>query len=366
MPGFSSEELDVVRSLPGRRWDPTRRVWVAPREGDVVSTLTRRFGAERVLVVELLWPEGSQEPPGSNALPPTAASGRESPAGGVDSESLEVVERLQAALAVRRYSPRTRKVYVGQIRRFLEWCSERDVPPFGDLQASAESYLDWLVRGRKVSRSYQSQTVSALRFLAGAVLGQPTLALAIPRPRKETRLPTVLSPAEVAGMLAKTRNVKHRAILMLLYSAGLRVGEVVRLRPEELDIDRGLVRVRQGKGAKDRQTLLARRAVEAVERYMESYPTGPWLFPGARPDRHLTTRSVQRVVKRSAKAAGIQKRVTTHTLRHSFATHLLEGGTNLRVIQELLGHTSARTTQVYTHVARSALESVRSPLDNLE
>ncbi len=152
---------------------------------------------------------------------------------------------------------------------------------------------------------------------------------------------------------------------MLLYSAGLRVGEVVRLRPSDLDVERGLLRVRKGKGRKDRYTLLAKRAVEAVRIYLAAFPTESWLFPSATPDRHLATRSVQRVVKRAAQAAGIAKDVTTHTLRHSFATHLLEGGTNLRVIQELLGHQSARTTQIYTHVSKSALESVRSPLDNL-
>jgi site-specific recombinase XerD len=167
-------------------------------------------------------------------------------------------------------------------------------------------------------------------------------------------------------MLDKTRNLKHRALLMLVYCAGLRVGEVVRLRPADLDVDRGLLRVRRGKGGKDRQTLLADRAIEALRLYRSAYPCDHWLFPGARPDRHLTTRTVQRVVKRVARSAGIEKDVTTHTLRHSFATHLLEGGTNLRVIQELLGHQSLRTTQIYTHVAKSTLEGVRSPLDNLE
>jgi integrase/recombinase XerD len=186
------------------------------------------------------------------------------------------------------------------------------------------------------------------------------------RPRKERHLPSVLSPGEVARMLKKTRNPKHRAMLMLLYSAGLRVGEVVRLKPQDLDLDRGLVHVHRGKGGKDRYTLLARRAMEAVGIYRDAYPTDRWLFPGERPDRHLTTRSVQRVVKNAAAAAGIEKHVTAHTLRHSFATHLLETGTNLRIIQELLGHQSARTTQIYTHVAQSTIEAVRSPLDSLE
>ena len=235
-----------------------------------------------------------------------------------------------------------------------------------DPAAEARTYLLDLIERQRVSKSYQNQVVSALRFMCESVLDQPALALRIPRPRKERRLPAVLAPGEVARMLARARNPKHRALLMLLYSAGLRVGEVVRLRPEDLDVERRLVRVRRGKGGKDRYTLLARRAVEAVRLYRDAYPTERWLFPGSRLDRHLTSRSVQRIVKHAAKAAEIEKDVTPHTLRHSFATHLLEGGTNLRVIQELLGHQSARTTQIYTHVAQTTLESVRSPLDQLE
>jgi site-specific recombinase XerD len=248
----------------------------------------------------------------------------------------------------------------------IAWCGGGAVRLPEEPAAQGQAYLLELIERRGISKSYQNQVVSALRFLCESVLGQPALALRIPRPRKEHRLPAVLSVAEVARMLARARNPKHRALLMLIYSAGLRAGEVVRLRPSDLDIDRGLVRVRKGKGDKDRNTLLARRAVDAVRLYRDAYPTGPWLFPGTRSDRHLTTRSVQRIVKRAARAAGIEKDVTTHTLRHSFATHLLEGGTNLRVIQELLGHQSARTTQLYTHVAKSTIESIRSPLDNLE
>ena len=146
---------------------------------------------------------------------------------------------------------------------------------------------------------------------------------------------------------------------MIMYSAVLRVGEVVRLRPEDLDIDRGLLRVRSGKGRKDRYTLLSLRAAAAVRVYADAFPTGKWLFPGARPGRHYTTRSAQRIVKRCARAAGIAKRVTAHTLRHSFATHLIQAGTNLRSIQELLGHQSPRTTQIYTHVARTTLARIR-------
>ena len=343
-PGFTREDLDVVRALPGRRYDAQRRVWIASAGREAITTLMEAFGPGGVLVI-----------PGSD---PATAEATE--------PSSEILDRVQSALMVRGYSPRTRKVYLGHLRRFLVWCGTGAPQLPEDPAREGEAYILELIRRRGISRSYQNQVVSALRFLCESVLGQPRMALGIPRPRKEHHLPAVLSPGEVARMLRKARYPKHRAILMLLYSAGLRVGEVVRLTPPDLDVERGLVRVRRGKGRKDRYTLLARRAVEAVTLYRDAYPTDRWLFPGPHPDRHLTTRSVQRIVKNAAEAAGIEKNVTAHTLRHSFATHLLEGGTNLRIIQELLGHQSARTTQIYTHVARSVIESVRSPLDNLE
>lgn len=349
LPGFGHRELDVVRSLAGRRWDPRRSVWSAPHPTEALVTLVAAFGEAGVVVHGV-------EPSRGDAFEEVASGER---------TSNVIIDRVRQALTLRGYSPRTRKVYLGQLRRFLEWCGDGEVVIPDDPAARGRAYLLELIDRRRISKSYQNQVVSALRFLCESVLGQPALALRIPRPRKESRLPEVLSQEEVVRMLARSRNPKHRAILVLLYSAGLRVGEVVRLRPSDLDWDRGLVRVRGGKGDKDRYTLLAKRAMEALRVYRDAYPSDPWLFPGGKPDRHLTTRSVQRVVKRAARAANIEKNVTAHTLRHSFATHLLEGGTNLRIIQELLGHKSARTTQVYTHVARSALESVRSPLDNL-
>ena len=342
--GFTRKELDVVRGLNGRRYDAGRRSWIASHAPEAIKILTDAFGTSGVLV--------TSEPVSSREGAPTSAS--------------HILERVRDALMVRGYSPRTRKVYLGHLRRFLVWCGE-GVPRLPDEPAErGEAYILELIKRQGISRSYQNQVVSALRFLCESVLGQPKLALKIPRPRKEHRLPAVLSQGEVARFLKKARNPKHRALLMLLYSAGLRVGEVVRLKPSDLDPERGLVRVSRGKGRKDRYTLLAQRAVEAVGIYRDAYSTDRWLFPGDRPGRHLTTRSVQRIVKNAAAAAGIEKRVTAHTLRHSFATHLLEGGTNLRIIQELLGHQSSRTTQIYTHVAQSTIESVRSPLDDLE
>jgi site-specific recombinase XerD len=347
-PGFTRGDVDLVRTLPGRRWLAERKVWIAPHPQRALRQLEDMFGVGRLNVT-------MHPPPGRGAdTVMDAGSAR------------DTLLPVREALLLRGYSPRTQKVYLGHIRRFLEWSghSVEEIPE--DSSHLAERYVLHLVVRRKVSRSYHNQAVSALRFLFETVGGGPGIEFSLPRPRKQSRLPTVLSQREVARLLSISRNLKHRALLLLLYSSGLRVSELVRLRPEDVDTERGLLRVRRGKGAKDRYTLLADRAVDAVWSWQRASPPHPWLFPGGRSGRHLTARSVQRIVARAAERAAIRKRVTPHTLRHSFATHLLEGGTNLRIIQELLGHASSRTTERYTHVARSTLERVRSPLDNLE
>jgi len=277
------------------------------------------------------------------------------------------MEKVRQQLLLKGYSPRTRKVYLAHVRRFQEWCHsiEPAAEPPTLTTDHARTYLSHLVDERRASRSYHSQAVSALRILMGPVLNRPDLVGQLPRPKPERRLPRVLSQEEVRRIIAQVRHPKHRALVMLAYSSGLRVSELVRLRPDDLDLERGMLLVRRGKGGNDRYTVLSTRAVRAVQVYQAAFPSEKWLFPGTKPGRHYSTRSVQRIVQRAAARAGIRKQVTVHTLRHSFATHLLENGTDVRYIQELLGHKSTRTTQIYTHVAHARLARIKSPLDEL-
>jgi site-specific recombinase XerD len=218
---------------------------------------------------------------------------------------------------------------------------------------------------RGYSYSYVSQALSALKFVHTHVLNCRSPVARIPRPKKGKYLPTVLSRGEVKRLLAKLKDPKHHAIAMVLYSSGLRIGEALRLRVQDIDSERGLIFVRDGKGRKDRMVMLAQVTLDELRTYARLERPKHWLFPGERRDRHLHPRCIQRSIGRAARAAGIRKKVTPHTLRHSFATHLLEEGTDLRYIQRLLGHKKSTTTEIYTHVADRDLARIRSPADTL-
>jgi site-specific recombinase XerD len=168
----------------------------------------------------------------------------------------------------------------------------------------------------------------------------------------------VLSQEEVATILSSVENIKHKAILMLIYSAGLRVGEVVKLKPEDIDSQRMLINVKVAKGRKDRYSLLSESALKTLREYCKEYKPSKWLFSGPDKERHITIRTAQRIFEMACKRAEVKKEVSIHSLRHSFATHLLEGGADLRAVQEMLGHVDISTTQIYTHIDRDYIKQV--------
>jgi site-specific recombinase XerD len=225
-------------------------------------------------------------------------------------------------------------------------------------------YMIYLVRIRKVSLSTQNQAINAIKFYLEHVKKGERKVYYLDRPRNEWKLPVVLSEDEIALLLKHTKNIKHRCLLLLLYSAGLRISELLNLSWNDIDPDRQVIHVRDGKGKKDRITLLSPLAYKQLTDYLQKYRAATWLFegPGGRP---YSNRSVNSIIKRSCALAGITKRVSAHTLRHSFATHLLEHGTDLRYIQSLLGHESSKTTERYTHVTRKGFDQLVSPLNRI-
>jgi site-specific recombinase XerD len=269
---------------------------------------------------------------------------------------------MRRELRLRNYSPLTIKAYLQHMTDFVRYLGGS---PAESGKEDIYRYLLHLTEERKVSASYRNQAISSLKFFYGKILKKKLVIEELPRPKKEFRLPAVLSENEVSRLFSAVRNRKHLAILMLIYSSGMRVGEVVKLRPEDIDSERNLIRVRGGKGNKDRYTVLSDVALDVIRGYYLAWKPEKYLFPGNRKGSHLSTRSVQNVVSEARKRAGIEKRFSTHSLRHSFATHLLESGTDLRYIQELLGHKSVRTTQIYTHVTRRDIARIISPLDRM-
>ena len=208
-----------------------------------------------------------------------------------------------------------------------------------------------MVESKKVSTSTLNIIINALKFHYGQILKKKFI-YGVKRPNKDKKLPVVLSREEVKRILGVVSNIKHRAILMLAYSAGLRVGEVVKLKPEDIDVKRGLIHIKGSKGRKDRYTLLSKHV---LKEYWKKYRPQKWLFEGAKEGKHLSTRAAEKIFQNACKKAGITKEVSFHSLRHSFATHLLESGTDLRYIQELLGHVHSKTTEIYTHVSTKDL-----------
>jgi site-specific recombinase XerD len=268
---------------------------------------------------------------------------------------------LEQELVLRGYTPQTRKNYRLHAIRFLCWLKRE---PGTASEAELRSYIEGMAVRDHLSASYCNQARAMLQILYERIVGQPAKVVALPRMQEPKQLPVVLSREEVGQLLEATANLKHRALLMIAYSAGLRVGEVVQLRVVDIDEGRRQIHVRSGKGQKDRYTLLSEVALETLRVYMRAYRPREWLFPGANAGKPLTARSAQHIFERAREKAGLQKEATFHSLRHAFATHLLEDGVDIRYIQELLGHSNVETTQRYTHVAQQAMGRLRSPLDN--
>jgi integrase/recombinase XerD len=271
--------------------------------------------------------------------------------------------RMIEDMTLRNFTLQTIQSYVWCIARFARYfnLSPEHLGP-----EHIRAYLLYLVQERRASLSHYKQTRAALRFLYRVSLGRDDVPGGIPPVKQPRTLPVVLSLDEVARFFAAVRNVKHRAILMTAYAAGLRVSEVTQLRIADIDSSRMVIHVRRGKGQKDRYVMLSPRLLEILRAYWRAVRPHDILFPGARLDRPITTASIQKVCQRARRAAGMSKKITAHTLRHSFATHLLEAGTDLRTIQVLLGHHSFSTTARYVHVATASLPSVKSPLDRLD
>jgi len=291
----------------------------------------------------------------------------------------KVFENLETELKLRGFSERTIETYLWQNRRFIDWLKTRkDVKEGFQATLSDDSsgvgfqnvterdikaYIAFLMGDKKMKPSSVNLAISALKFLYEEIM-KKDIFKDIKKPKQEKKLPVVLTKDEVKRLLGAIDNLKHKLLVEFMYGSGLRVSEVVGLKIDDLDLKEGIGIVKASKGKKDRNIIIPKRLLRQLEEYLSSRKdTNPFVFNIS--DRGITTRQAQRVVKESAERAEIKKRVFCHALRSSFATHLLEAGTDIRIIQELLGHSDLGTTQIYTKVSTERIKKVKSPFDSL-
>jgi integrase/recombinase XerD len=270
-------------------------------------------------------------------------------------------DRMEEDLRLKAFSPSTRKIYLLYARKFAAFY-RRSPDDLGEEEI--RRFLLHVMEVDRVSYETYRQILAALKFLYGVTLGRAWEVERLPFPRKRHRLPTVLSPQQVFDLLREIRSLKYRAVLMVLYGAGLRIAEGCRLKVADIDSKQMILHVRSGKGDKQRMTLLPERLLKVLRIYWQVERPRDWLFPGKTRDGHVSVVSVRLAFQDARKKAGLPP-CTPHCLRHSFATHLLDGGTDLAVIQALLGHNSIRTTTLYTHVSLRSIRQTDSPLDRL-
>jgi site-specific recombinase XerD len=269
--------------------------------------------------------------------------------------------KLETELRARKYSPRTQRAYI-YYNRLICRCLQKN--PEDISSENVTQFLATMEKNGEYSVSAMNLAISSIKFLFKNVYNSDKINERH-RPRQDERLPMVLSTDEIKRILSMEKNPKHRLLLMLAYSSGLRVSEVVALKKEHIDFSRKVIYIRQGKGRKDRSTILSEKASQFIKEYIDFFDIGVWLFPGQKSNRPLTIRSAQHIFDKSLRRAQIFKKISIHGLRHSFATHLLESGTDIRYIQSLLGHANIRTTERYTHVARRSVLKIKSPLDTI-
>lgn len=264
-------------------------------------------------------------------------------------------------LEYKRYSINTAKTYISCFEKFINHFSNYELLEITENEI--QQYLNMMAK-KRVSSSQLNQLLSSIKFYYEVVHEMPNRFYSIERPFKEERLPKVLSKEEVFKIINATNNIKHKCILSLLYSSGLRKQELLNLKIEDINSDRMMITVRQGKGNKDRVTVLSPKILSILRIYFKEWRPKIYLFEGGNGKQYSHT-SVSRIMKNAALKAGITKKVTPHMLRHSFATHLLEAGTDLRYIQTLLGHGSSKTTEIYTKISLGHMQKIKSPFDSL-
>lgn len=346
---YDDELKQMVKSLPGARWNREKRAWMLSYQKGIVETLMAFFkGKAYVDYRNFRLPERKEQ---AEPLPD------------LDASLLGEVQKFGEWMQNRRYAMATIRTYTQSLSLFFRFTANKH--PEEITTEDLENFHQGYIIKRKYSVSFQSQVINAVKLYFSTKKKRKLEPVAIERPKKPRVLPHVLSKEEVKAILHAHQNIKHRTMLSLIYACGLRRSELLQLRLEDVDAKRGLLRINQAKGAKDRIVPISDNILEMLRTYYRAEKPERYLFEGKERGQAYSPGSLQKVLQSAVEKAGIKKPVTLHWLRHSYATHLLENGTDLRYIQTLLGHNSSRTTEIYTHVSRRSLQNIKSPFDAL-
>jgi len=342
---FNDELIELVKKIPGRKWSQSKKCWYIPEDDFHLQSVIESF--ERVAQIECSALIENNE---SDLLLVQSDNEEDFPSSYIN------------LLDQKRYSNSTKATYRNYFSAFIQHFPERDLESI--TVEEINGYLLELIRLKNISVSQQNQRINSIKFYYEKVLERDKLYYKIERPRRKNTLPNVLSPSEVKLIIDSTTNLKHKCIISLLYSAGLRRSELINLKITDVLSGSMQLKISNSKGNKDRYVGLSKHLLYLLRNYFLEYKPRKWLIEGQNGNRY-SGESILKVVKTSAKKAGIARKVTPHMLRHSFATHHLESGTDLRYIQEFLGHSSSKTTEVYTHVAKTDFSKFSNPLDEL-
>jgi site-specific recombinase XerD len=358
--GYIDNLYQRLGGIVGLGYDKARRSWTAPLNDETLRVLERIFGKEGVVFkAEPSTPKPVKRLATVADAPKAVHISNKSAA--LPTHWANAYHRCEEQLKVLRYSWRTIKSYLSHLYAFLAAHPKHELKDINN--EIVRTYLVSRAAAGNYSESTQGQMLNAIKFWLERVEGRERAFIDL-YPKKKKALPTVLSMGEVKRLLAVVINLKHRCILKMIYGSGLRLSELTNLRIADIHPDRMQVFVHGGKGKKDRYTTLSKSTLEELKVYQVEYQPSYWLFEGQSGGQY-SVRSVQKVLRKAVADSGVNPFCTVHTLRHSYATHLLEGGTSLRHIQELLGHASSLTTEIYTHVSNKEKQRIISPLDNL-
>jgi len=348
------ELIAILKSkFSGIKWNPEETRWELPYHNKLKSEFFTAFkGKAWIDYSQLLQePKTSKKEKITEVLTP------------LKDYHLDKINAFLIWLENQRYSPNTIKTYTDTLGVFFKYHADKAISELRneDLVAFNNNYI--IKQGH--SYSYQNQFVNSLKLFFSKIEKRVIDVDLIQRPRSEKKLPNVLSKQEVKLILESLQNIKHKTMLCLIYACGLRRGELLRLKPQDILSDRKLLHIKQSKGKKDRIVPLSDKLLEMLREYYKTHKPKVWLFEGQSAGEPYSERSLEQVFKNALKLSGIKKPATLHWLRHSYATHLLESGTDLRYIQELLGHKSSKTTEIYTHVSTQSIQQIKSPFDDL-